>query len=127
MAPDENVIDSESVILSVIEKARDCAWKEGMVDLSLCYGKDARPENKRFIRQNNIQHDDVHNALGSLRIEDYSETSKETGKTDAYVFGIEIDEGLVAYFKITFRSDVLVLSLHDPIRSMDFPYRRKRS
>ena len=127
MAPDDNVVDNESIIQSVIEKARDCAWKEEMVDLRLCYGKDARPENRQFIRRNNIYPDEVHSALGNLRIEDYCETSRETGKTDAYVFGIEFDEGLIAYFKVTFRSGVLVLSLHDPVRPMDFPYRRKKT
>lgn len=122
--PEDNV--SEELILDVIQKARDCAFKEGMVDLRLCYSSKARPENRRFIRQNNIRQEEILSAISCLRIEDYSETSREIGKTDAYVFGIVFDD-LLAYFKFTFRSGVLVISLHEPDREMNFPYRRRKS
>ena len=124
MTPDDNICESESVIQGVIETARNCAFQEGKVDLRLCYSNQAREENRKYIRKNNISPEDIHSALSRLRLEEYSETSRESGKTDAYVFGIEFGEDLLAYFKFSFREGVLVLSLHEPERTMNFPFRK---
>ncbi len=124
LAPDDNIIDSECIIQRVVETARSYAFQEGKVDLRLCYSNQARVENRRFIRENNIFPNDIFSALGRLRIEEYCETSRESGKTDAYVFGIDFGDNLLAYFKFSFREGVLVLSLHEPIRTMVFPFRK---
>lgn len=124
LAPDDNICEGESIIQSVVERARNYAFQEGKVDLRLCYSSKARIENRQFIRENNILPDDILSALSRLRLEEYCETSRESGKTDAYVFGIDLGEDLLAYFKFSFREGVLVLSFHEPKRIMRFPFRK---
>lgn len=127
MAPDNNICESEDIIRDIIEQARDCALQEEKVDLSTCYSLKAREDNRRFIREHNIKPYDIRSFLSSLRIEEYCETSRETEKEDAYVFGIEIEPETLAYFKFSFRNGVLVLSFHEPKRVLSFPYRKGKS
>ena len=121
--PDENFCDKRETIQSVITTVRDCAFQEDRVDFSLCY---SRPENKAFIHANFLKRRDLRNILMNLRCEDYSHTSRENGKPDAYVFGVSIndDDKADAYLKLRIENGVLIISFHEPERDLTFPFRQ---
>lgn len=84
-----------------------------------------RRENTSFMREYNVMVEDVRNAIDRLGLSDYSHTSCERGKSDAYVFGISeeyYEEGEI-YLKITLRDGVLVVSFHPADRKLEHPYR----
>ena len=124
MAPNDDIIESEGIIQNVVRTARECAFDQTRTDLRPCL---TRPETKAFMARYNLHNRDIRNMLNILRIEDYCFTSRETGKQDAYVFSPNTGEDYEVFLKIQITDGVLVLSFHEPVRPLDFPFRRRKT
>ena len=110
-------------IQAFITFAREQAYVSEGVDYSPCY---QREENAAFLAEYDIDELDIRNCIADLRLQQFSHISKEVGKTDAYVFGVElsqVDETI--YMKLKRKEGVLVVSFHLPHWDMPFPFRDK--
>lgn len=107
-------------IQRIIDYAREQAYLPDRVDYTPCY---SRGENA-FVYEHDIEETDIRNCIDALSLEQFSHISKETGKTDAYVFGVHLDwlEPLI-YMKLKIRDGIVVVSFHEPKHDMTFPYR----
>ena len=122
MAPDDNIQDKQELISSVIETAKEYALNREKINLTLCH---SREKNRIFMARYRLHNEDVINMILNLRMEEYCFTSRETGEKDAYVFGPETWEFQV-FLKFQIDDGILVISLHEPDRPLDFPFRRRK-
>lgn len=124
MAPNDDIIESEGIIQNVVQTARECAFDQTRTDLSACR---RREKNWTFMIQHNLHFSDIRGMLSILRIEDYCFTSRETGKPNAYVFSPDTGEEFQVFLKIQITNGVVVLSFHDPERTLSFPFRGRKA
>lgn len=73
----------------------------------------------------NVLTEDVRNIVADLTISDYSHTSPEQGKRDAYIFGVKVSwyEDDEIYVKLRLLSGVIVVSFHPSERKLEHPYK----
>ncbi len=116
-----NPIDAESDIAEVVKTIRNNAFSEELVDLDLCY---TRVKNRNFMQRYNLHNSDVRHVLSTVRVEDYCETSKESGKPNAYVFSSDYLIDIPVYLKVSIQDGIIVISFHEPDRTMKHPFRR---
>lgn len=122
--PDDNVVETRETIEKVVKEIRDCANNPEKVNLSPCL---SRPETRIFMARYRLHNSDIRDYLSNLRVEDYSYTSRETGKDNAYVFGPDTRDDYDVFLKVQIIKGVLVLSFHEPERKMEFPFRGRKS
>ena len=116
-----NVTDPVEVIQAVLDYVHENVYKVDMVDLAPCYRREI---NRQFMNEYQFYERDILEILDKLRLVDYSHTSRELGKADAYVFGIhENSEGMLIYLKFTIVNEIIVVSFHEPDRVLTFPYK----